>query len=180
MHWLDHGMKSQQFLWASLQQHLHSLRDSIQFTMEMEAKGELPFVNVLVRKENNMLATLVYRNNMHTGRYFHFQSNHHPWIKTGIISCLKRRAVNVCNGSDMNAELHAASQNHSSSNPPQLVQNTLIKDTIKMPHNRPTLTRNAVDYTIDLLSAWLTFYLHHLLANGGCWAENRTNVRWFQ
>ena len=42
------------------------------------------------------LATSVYHKKTHTDRYLHFRSLHHPQVKTGMISCLRKRAERVC------------------------------------------------------------------------------------
>ena len=41
-------------------QHLNSLRPSIQFTIEEESEGQLPFLDVLVKKDDGRLFTSVY------------------------------------------------------------------------------------------------------------------------
>ena len=73
-------------------QHLNSLRPSIQFTMEEESEGQLPFLDVLVKKDDCRLITSVYRKKTHTDRYIHYTSDHHPRIKHGVIQCLMKRA----------------------------------------------------------------------------------------
>ena len=75
-------------------QHLNSLRPSIQFTMEEES--QLPFLDVLVKKDDCRLITSVYRKKTHTDRYIHYTSDHHPRIKYGVIQCLMKRALKIC------------------------------------------------------------------------------------
>jgi hypothetical protein len=41
--------------------HLNSLRPAIQFTMEIESEGTIPFLDVLVKKTGTALTTKVYR-----------------------------------------------------------------------------------------------------------------------
>ena len=76
-------------------QHLNSLRPSIQ-SMEEESEGQLPFLDVLVKKDNCRLITSVYRKKTHTDHYIHYTSDHHPRIKHGVIQCLMKRAQKIC------------------------------------------------------------------------------------
>ncbi|KAJ4446434.1 hypothetical protein ANN_13130 [Periplaneta americana] len=88
--------------------HLNSLRPSIQFTMELEKDNCLPFLDVLVTRDQDKLATTVYRKSTHTGRYLHFQSNHPTHVKRGIISTLLNRANYICNKeSDLQNEVQS-------------------------------------------------------------------------
>ncbi|XP_046557557.1 uncharacterized protein LOC124266794 [Haliotis rubra] len=76
--------------------HLNSQHPRMQFTMEEEADNKLPFLDVLVQKQENKLSTTVNRKPTHTDQYLHFTSNHPLQIKKGIISTLTRRAKNIC------------------------------------------------------------------------------------
>jgi hypothetical protein len=76
--------------------HLNSLRPAIQFTMEVESEGTIPFLDVLVIKTGTALTTKVYRKTTHTGRYLNFNSNHPPHVKRGIVHCLHDRATTIC------------------------------------------------------------------------------------
>jgi len=52
--------------------HLNNISPHIQFTMELEKDGSLPFLDVLVsRKSNGTLTDQVYYKKNHTGRYPH-------------------------------------------------------------------------------------------------------------
>ena len=85
--------------------HLNSLRDSIEFTMETETDGKLPFLDVLVTKVENQLSTTIYRKPTHTDLYLNYNSNHHPRIKSGVITCLAHRARTICSEENIPIEL---------------------------------------------------------------------------
>ena len=85
--------------------HLNSLAPSIQFTMEIEEGGKLPFLDVLVQRGCDGLTTSVYRKPTHTDRHLDFRSNHHPRIKAGIVKCLAHRARTVCHPNQVKPEL---------------------------------------------------------------------------
>ena len=78
----------------------------IQFTMEEEKEGSLPFMDVqFTRQSNGALARSVYRKPTHTNRYLHYQSHHLKSAKSGIVANLTDRAIKICNSEDArNAE----------------------------------------------------------------------------
>ncbi|MDA8031702.1 MAG: reverse transcriptase domain-containing protein, partial [Alphaproteobacteria bacterium] len=90
--------------------HLNNLCEKIQFTMEVEEENQLPFLDVLVRRNGDSLSTSVYRKKTHTDRYVHFRSHHHPQVKTSVVSCLKSRAEQLCTGDGLAEELNHLSR----------------------------------------------------------------------
>ena len=84
--------------------HLNSLRESIQFTIEKEQDNHLPFLDVLVTKEGNHMTTSIYRKKTHTNQYLHYESYHHPRIKSGFMSYLMTRAEKQCKAENVTKE----------------------------------------------------------------------------
>ena len=80
--------------------HINSLRESIKFTMEIEADNRIPFLDVMVYRKENQIITSIYRKPTHTDRYLNFKSNHHPRIKAGVIKSLAHRARTICNSKE--------------------------------------------------------------------------------
>jgi hypothetical protein len=76
--------------------HLSSLRTSIQFTMEIESDGIIPFLDVLVKRKGPTLTTKVYRKPTHMGHYLNFESNHLPHVKQGTVHSLYSTASTIC------------------------------------------------------------------------------------
>ena len=67
--------------------HLNDVRPTIKFTMELEKDDMLPFLDTkLTQTEDGALDIAVYRKQIHTDRYLHFNS-HHP------VSAKRRAAV---------------------------------------------------------------------------------------
>ena len=95
---------------ATFLDHLNGLCEKIQFTMETEEENQLPFLDVLVKRNENTLTTSVFRKKTHTDRYLHFRSHHHPQVKTSVVSCLKSRAERVCTGDGLKEELNHLSR----------------------------------------------------------------------
>ena len=72
--------------------HLNNQHQRISFTIEYEENGELPFLDTLVKiEEDRSLSTTVYRKKTHTNQYLNYNSNHHARQKIGIVSTLKKR-----------------------------------------------------------------------------------------
>ena len=81
--------------------HLNSLQPTIQFTVEVERDGSLPFLDTLLwRKEDGSLDVMVYRKPTHTDRYLNFQSHHPHHVKRGLVRCLHDRARNITSSQD--------------------------------------------------------------------------------
>jgi hypothetical protein len=50
----------------------------------------------MVIKKGKTLTTKVYRKPTRTGRYLHYESNHPPHLKKGLIQSLHNRATTIC------------------------------------------------------------------------------------
>ena len=96
----QHGVNKLKEFLAYINQ-IHTL---IKFKMEVEKDGKSPFLDILVARKGSKLITTVYRKKTHTNRYLNFRSHHHPRVKTGIISCLRVRAHNICDNTTLTSE----------------------------------------------------------------------------
>ena len=68
---------------------LNSLRESIQFTLEVEESGRLPFLDLLIKKVGGRLMFTVYRKPTHTDRYLSRDSCHPRTVFKSLVTCLK-------------------------------------------------------------------------------------------
>ena len=87
-------------------QYINKQNKNIQFTLEKESQGKLPFLDVLVIRKGHQLEHTVYRKPTHTDRYLNKYSNHHPCQKRGIIKMLTDRARAICLPKYLSEELH--------------------------------------------------------------------------
>ena len=78
--------------------HLNTQHPAIRFTVETESEKELPFLDLNVRRSDNILSTDVYRKPTHTGRYLDFRSNHPESAKRSVVRSLADRQQYITGG----------------------------------------------------------------------------------
>ena len=77
----------------SFHDHLNSIDPCIQFTIERESDGQLPFLDILLnREEDGSISTSVYRKATHTDQYLCFHSHHPAAHKRAVVRTLMCRA----------------------------------------------------------------------------------------
>ena len=78
--------------------HLNTINTSIQFTVEKEVSGSLPFLDVNLKRESDgSFSTTIYRKPTHTNRYLPFNSHHPLTQKLSVARTLYTRANKVIN-----------------------------------------------------------------------------------
>jgi hypothetical protein len=76
---------------------LNSVHNNIQFTMETETVGHIPFLNIDVcRKRDGSLGHRVYRKPTHINLYLNATSHLHPDNKQAVLSTFLHRAEAGC------------------------------------------------------------------------------------
>ena len=73
--------------------------------MDVETNNKLPFLDLLIKKSDTGLVFSVFRKPTHTDRYLNRRSCHPDSTFKGLVTCMKRRAVSVCSGSEVQREL---------------------------------------------------------------------------
>ena len=77
-------------------QHLNSIEDSIQFTCEIQEDGQLPFLDIKLKKEDDgTISTSVFRKKTHTDQYLQFSSHHPLAHKHSVVRTLFSRASSL-------------------------------------------------------------------------------------
>ena len=77
----------------SFHKHLNSIDPCIQFMMEKESDRQLPFLDILLcREEDGSISTSVHRKATHMDQYLCFQSHHLASHKRAVVRTLKCRA----------------------------------------------------------------------------------------
>ena len=81
-------------------EHLNEQNTNIQFTKEIEENSKIPFLDCLVKRENNTLQTTVYRKPTHTDRLLDQTSYNPTSHKATTVRTLTRRAQIVCDSDE--------------------------------------------------------------------------------
>src|SRR5215469_120300 len=77
-------------------QRLNDCVPEIKFTLELEVNGCLPFLDVLLIRNNDRLSFKIFRKPTHTDSYVHWLSCHSKKVKKGILSGFFLRALRLC------------------------------------------------------------------------------------
>ena len=75
----------------------------ILFNLDIDSTQHARLCNTLTKYLSN-LTILGWWKPKHTDQYLHFESYHHPRIKSGIMTCLRTRAERVCKGANVAEE----------------------------------------------------------------------------
>ena len=80
----------------SFHSHLNIINNNIQFTVEKESDGQLPFLDILLTREEGgsityTCSTSVYRKTTHTDHYLNFESHYSAAHKGTVVK-------NCCTG----------------------------------------------------------------------------------
>jgi hypothetical protein len=85
---------------------INSYHQSIQFTMEEEQEGELPFLDVMIyEKPNRTFGHKLYKKPTHTNKYLHYESYHPQAHKLGVIDTLFTRAIKLSDNENKEKEI---------------------------------------------------------------------------
>ena len=79
-----------------LQDKINEVEESIQFTLESEEDGKLPFLDTLLVKDGNLLKFKVYRKPTNKNDLLHYFSHHALQVKRGVVIGFFLRALRVC------------------------------------------------------------------------------------
>nr|VZI46743.1 unnamed protein product [Spirometra erinaceieuropaei] len=91
---------------ATLLDAANQAHPSIKFTLEMEAAGSLPFLDVLLsRRPDGSVQRSVYRKKTWSGQYTNFASFVPLQQKRNLVRCLAQRARKICSTDSIEEEL---------------------------------------------------------------------------
>jgi hypothetical protein len=109
---------------------LNMAHDSLNFTLERETSGALPFLDIIISKtDSGHLEFTVYRKPTHSGRYLNFFSNNPVSHKRSVVSSLFFRAFRICSNEELlNSELSTIHKDLTSNSYPNKFVTRIEKD----------------------------------------------------
>ena len=136
---------------------LHCLNDLhpgvIKFTMEGEEERRLPFMDVLVRREQNRFTTSVYRKPTFTGLYTRGDSYCPTSRKIALIRSLTQRAKKICSPHCLDDEAENLQAIFRKNGYPEPIVSRIIKQTLNHQAEAPNQTKKPEKVFIRL--PWL-------------------------
>jgi len=114
---------------ASFHDTLNSIDPEIAFTIEPENNGQIPFLDTLVSRNNDVITIDVYRKSTHTDRYLDFYSHHEMKQKLSTATTLLNRASNLPSTPEGKTKelIHVTDALKSNSYPLSVISNILKK-----------------------------------------------------
>ncbi len=76
--------------------HLNSINPGVQFTVEYEQDGQLPFLDILLTRKSHAISLSVYQKPTHSNRYAHPASFVPRTVMASVTRALRQRAYLYC------------------------------------------------------------------------------------
>ena len=89
----------------NLKDRLNQVNQNIQFTVEEEINGELPFLDTLIIRSGNGAKYRVYRKPTNKNDFIHFLSAHDDETKRGVVIGFFLRAMRICSEEFLSQEV---------------------------------------------------------------------------
>ena len=118
--------------------------------MDAESNGCISFLDVQVQRHNSSLSTSVFRKTTHTNKYLNYNSHHHARVLSGIVKCLRQRAINMCNPENKQTELSHLRRVFLVNGYPADCIDSLLYKKQKHHHSRLESTTNQVEHFLCL------------------------------
>ena len=128
---------------ASVLNHLNTFHEDIRFTHETEENGKIPFLDVLVRRnDNNTISLNVYRKKTCSNIYIHWKSFAPRTWKIGTLEGMIRRAYIICTDkSELKLELSYITDVFKNTNgyPAYIIKRSMekLEKLFSKPHSTP-------------------------------------------
>ena len=132
---------------------LNSLHPALRFTMESEEDGRLPFMDVLVRREETGFTTAVYRKPTFTGLYTRWDSYCPTSQKVAVIRSLTHRAKRICSPIYLSNEIEKLKSIFEKNGYPTPIVERIIQQTLQVESNPSVLPEKLEKICIRL--PWL-------------------------
>ena len=154
---------------------LNGLHPSLQFTMESEKEGKLPFLDVLVMRTLDRFTTTIYRKPTFTGLYTRWDSYCAQSRKIALIRSLASRARRICSPEYLDTEVQSLKSILQRNGYPVPILERVVADTLrKLPVH--TVERKPLYIRLPWLGSVSSSFenrLQHLTQNIVPWCKPR-------
>ncbi|XP_021953422.1 uncharacterized protein LOC110850295 [Folsomia candida] len=124
----------------SIHDQLNNFNPAIEFTLEVEKEGKLPFLDTMLYDKNDgQIGHYVYRKPTHNNKYLDFKSFHPNAHKISVCDTLLRRALILCDDDHINEEIDFVTNTLKSNGyPEEMIKRRLNIVKEKIVHPQPT------------------------------------------
>ena len=136
---------------------LNNLHPSLRFTVEGETNDELPFMDVLLRRDGSEFIRSVFRKPTFTGQYTRWDSFAPTGQKINLMKSLTYRANKICSKSTLPEELKKLKSIFISNGYPEHVVDRVVKATLEraaLPEKCSNVNTTATEY-VTIRLPWL-------------------------
>jgi hypothetical protein len=137
---------------------MNNLETSIKFTVEVQENNKLPFLDVMIERQDSLLITYVYHKPTDTGLYLKWTSNQPKQYKINLIKCLCNRAVKLCSSELLlrNELDHYRKTFLANGYPPNVIKKAMRKFVLNKNNNDNNINNNNMQQATNVETIYIS------------------------
>lgn len=126
--------------------HINTLHQTLKFTIEIESNNQLPFLDMLVIRENNTLSFDWYQKPIASGRILNWHSSHPYRMKLNIGISFANRVLTLSHGKFHNKNEKIIKELlHKNNFPPNIIKRIIIKSKHSIEKNSKSISNSNIE-----------------------------------